>query len=361
LGGLTLARVLVKRGVPFTLYERTSCAPRHGYGITLHAYAYRPLLELLNMDETTFKRCVAVDATLGGTGRMNPKRLVQPGLVGSDCFRAHCARLEDLLREGLEVRWDHKVEKVERTDGGSTLWLSNGQRIEQTCLVGADGVHASTRNSLLPNAKLNVLPFVTFNGKRRVKRSIFDGLYAPVMKDSNVLEERINGTLLQISLNDIAEDTVSLSWVFSRTARGPGDPLYKPNRPPSGATEIPDDFFEEVRSLTGLGQPFKDVFDTDKLNSDRVLSWLMRTTEVESADLESLARHGIFIVGDAAHAQPILGGEGASAAISDAVGLAGMIAANDPQVLSDWYRSKLPIWSRGTEKSKVHIDMLHNQ
>ena len=40
IGGLTLGRCLLQRGIPFALYERGSTFPRIDYGITLETWAY---------------------------------------------------------------------------------------------------------------------------------------------------------------------------------------------------------------------------------------------------------------------------------------------------------------------------------
>ncbi|KAL7924051.1 hypothetical protein ACQKWADRAFT_288686 [Trichoderma austrokoningii] len=281
IGGLTLGRCLLKHGVPAVLYERMPSTPRHAYGVTLHASSYMPLLDILGLDEFTFRRRIAVDTSLGGNGHIEPTSMAYPGKINFVSFRAHREKLEKLLREGLDVQWEHALEKVEETSSGVALYLQNGQQVEGSCVVGADGPHSNTRKSLSPNTPFDILPYVAFNGKRRVKRALFDSIYAPAFKSSNVLEMKIGGLVLNISVNEQQADLVSVSWVFSRPARGSTDPLHKPNRPVSGATDIPEEFFDEVEALSGLTQPFKEVFDVEKLRMDRVLHWLMRTVLVK--------------------------------------------------------------------------------
>ena len=50
---------------------------------------------------------------------------------------------------------------------------------------------------------------------------------------------------------------------------------------------------------------------------------------------------GVLLIGDAAHAQPILGGEGANQAIVDAMSLAEYIAAHGVGGLEKWYETAL--------------------
>ena len=258
IGGLTLARCLLKHGIPAVLYERIRSTPwpRHSYSITLHASSYRPLLKVLDIDERTFKRRISVDGAIGGSGKINPRALVRPGDVDADSFRAHRGKLERLLCEGLDVQWDHAVEKVEESSSGLSLYFKGGQKLESHCVIGVDGPHSNTRTSLSPNTALEVLPFVAFNGRRKVKRFLFDGVYAPHMKDSNIIELMRGEVVMNISIIEQLEDQVSISWVYSRPAHSPTDPLYRPNRPLSGATDIPNEFFDEIGALENLEQPF---------------------------------------------------------------------------------------------------------
>lgn len=359
IGGLTLGRCLLKRGIPAVLYERAASSPRHSYGITLHASTYKPLLKVLEIDESTLKHRIAVDGALGGHGVIDVKKLVHAGDIAPGSFRANRGKLETLLREGLDIKWEHGLDKIGDTPPGLSITLENGHWAEQTCVVGADGVHASTRKSLLPKAELNILPFVTFNGKRKVERSKFEALYAPALGDSTIMESRRKDAVLQISINDKTEDTTSISWIYSRAARGSGDSLYKPNRPLSSATEIPEEFYEEISTLEDLDQPFRDIFDVEKLRKERILTWLMRTMEIGLPELQEFGKKGIFFIGDAVHAQPILGGEGANSSMRDAVELADLIVEHRIDSIAEWYEIRYPSWKEGVEKSKKRIEEIH--
>jgi 2-polyprenyl-6-methoxyphenol hydroxylase-like FAD-dependent oxidoreductase len=145
IGGLTLTRCLLKHGIPAVLYERMRSTPRHSYGVTLHASSYRPLLKVLEIDEWTFKRRIAVDGEIGGSGKINPRVLVRPGEIDADSFRAHREKLERLLREGLNVQWEHALEKVEEEPSGMGLHLNCGQKLDSSVIIGVDGPHSNTR------------------------------------------------------------------------------------------------------------------------------------------------------------------------------------------------------------------------
>ncbi|TVY47702.1 FAD-dependent monooxygenase [Lachnellula occidentalis] len=360
IGGLTLARCLLKRGLPTVLYEKMPLRPRHGYGITLHASSYRPLLDVLEMDEVAFKRHVAVD----GMGAINPKALVHPNTIEPSSFRAHRGKLEDLLRKGLNIQYEHALGKIEQApDGHPILHFHNNQKLKTNYVIGADGIHSNTRKSTSPTTtELKILPYIAFNGKRRVPRTLFDKLYAPAMIDTNVLETKQNDILLNISINErTPNDPISMLWIYSRPSRGPTDPLYKPNRPLSGATDIPEAFYQEINTLErkNLKQPFKDIFDAEKMSTDRVLHWLMRSLLVSKQDLLNLASKGVFLIGDAAHAQPIIGGQGANAAMRDGVELAGCIYEEGSAGVSKWCEGRYESWVRGVEDGERVIVEMH--
>lgn len=354
IGGLTLARCLRNHGIPSILYEKMSGAPRHHYGITLHASSYRPLLGFLNLDETTFRRRVAVDGAAGGSGHIDPQTMMVAGSTKPHSFRAHRGRLEQLIGEGLEIKWEQALEKVEQTPSGTVLRFQDGREVESGCVIGADGPHSRTRQCLLPDTTLSVLPIVAYTGRRRVEGAVFGNVYAPFMKGSNVLETRLKDTVLNISLNERTDDFVDLSWTYSRPAR-PDDPLHRPDRSNAEATKIPDEFYVEINALSDLEPPFKDAFDAEKARQDRVLHWLMRAGLVQLPDLQAAAQKGVFFIGDAVHAEPILGGEGANAAVTDGFELAGCIASGGVAGISTWYEEQFPRWESSVRESETKM------
>ncbi|KAF3043909.1 hypothetical protein E8E11_000279 [Didymella keratinophila] len=359
IGGLTLGRCLLQRGIRAVLYEKAPSSPRHTYAITLQPASYRPLLKVLNIDESTFKSRVAVDAGIGGSGNINSEGYGYRNLEASS-FRAHRGKFEELLREGLDIRWEHTLESV-KTDGSPTLNFANGQSVTDDVVIGVEGPHSAIRKQLLPSANPDILPYVAFNSKRRIPRDIFDDVYAATFKDTSVVEVRHGDVVLNISINEATEEQVSISWIYSRPARGSSDALHKPNRPNAAAKDIPQDFFTEVQGLKGLSQPFADVFDAEKLRKERILHWLMRSVLVPKDELKQLGQNDILLMGDAAHAEQIIGGGGANGAIEDSVSLAEWIAEKGTSDLASWYDVRHASWREGQEKSQTSITDIHGR
>lgn len=361
IGGLALGRCLLQRGIRAVLYEKAPSNPRHAYAITLQPASYRPLLRALNVEESSFKNRIAVDASIGGSGHIDTETYGYHNLEPAS-FRAHRGRFEEFLKEGLDVRWEHSLQKIAKNpSGGSTLEFAHCQTASSDIVIGVEGPHSVIRKQYLPSENPTIMPYVAFNGKRRVPKETFDKLYAKAFIDTTVLEVRHTGAVLNISINEFAQEQVSVSWIYSRPAQGSSDALYKPNRSNAAAKDIPEEFFVEVGALENLSQPFADVFDPVKLRKERILHWLMRSVLVAKSELQQLGDEGIWLMGDAAHAEQIIGGGGANNAIDDAVSLATWIADKQMTSMNDWYDERYPSWRAGQEKSQRCIAGIHGE
>ena len=390
IGGLTLGRCLRQKGIPYIIYERTSSAPRHNYGITLHSWSYRALLKILDIDELDFHRRVAVDSRYhGGQGKVFPSKAASANTTASTSFRAHRSRLENLLAEGQQIHREHLLTAAIPVENQDRVELSFQYPFKTTgykLLVDTLGVHSQLRKSLLPDCTPKVLPYVVFNGRRHVTANTFRDVYAPHLADSaNVLESRPRpdaGVLLQIWVNDHHQPDagVDIGYTYSRPARpdGHADPLHNPARPAAGATHTPDELYHELERLVEehkLEEPFRSTFDPATVRRDRLLHWLMRTVLVARDDLNRLAEQSaVVMMGDSAHATPILGGHGASDAIEDAVRLADVIArcaaepvgrgidgdADAAAAIREFYEEAWPRWRRGVEGSETAIADMHD-
>lgn len=116
-----------------------------------------------------------------------------------------------------------------------------------------------------------------------------------------------------------------VSWFYSRRARPREDVLYRPDRQVDEANVIPEELYDEMSSIQGLEEPWKHVCDMEMIRRDRIQNFLMREVVSDWKAFKDLARLGIVFLGDAAHATPIVGGEGADYAIQDALELADMV------------------------------------
>jgi 2-polyprenyl-6-methoxyphenol hydroxylase-like FAD-dependent oxidoreductase len=349
IAGLTLGQSLRQKGLSAVIYDRHSSPPAYGYGITLQAWTWQSLHGLLQTDESSFRRRVAVDnARLGTLSR------------DRDALRAHRGRLEGLLREGLDVRLGGGLEDITAGERGLRLLFEGGQSVLTKAVVAADGVHSQLRKSLARDSKLRILPFVVFNGRRRIGQNEFTSQYATHFEGGNIIQTQTDDILLQLSINDHTDQKFDISYTYSRAARTHNDLLHKPDRPLSAATATPEAFYLELETLQDLDPPFASIFDASKVRQDRVLHWLMRSSLLNNSTLLQLAKQGIAMIGDATHATPILGGDGANVAVRDAILLAERIESSGFEDLAGFYEDRREAWTMSVEESEQRLVDMHS-
>ncbi|KAF6223609.1 hypothetical protein HO133_000452 [Letharia lupina] len=273
-------------------------------------------------------------------------------------FRCHRGRLEQFLREDQDIRWEHTIKDIETTPQKVIVRIQNEQAIESDVLIGTDGVHSQVRKSLAPGIQLKVLPFVVFNGKRKMSLDSFQNTMAPQMQGLSIIQCRQEDVVFQIAANQYTATYVDVDYTYSRPARQ-NDPLHRPDRPIPGATDIPEEFYAELQELKDLGQAYKEMFDVTKVRQDRILHFLMRSTLGTEQEIKDLTDQGVLLVGDAVHAMPLLGGEGGNNAIKDGVDLAEHIAAHGPQGIKTFSSARYDSWRKGVEGSERRLAEMH--
>lgn len=367
IAGLTLGRCLKSKGIPAIIFESQKLRRGHNYGISLHL---PPLLKLLNMDEDSLRSLVAVDSELGGKGRVSAGSLSLPSIANGDLYlRAHRGRFESLLREGLDIKWQHGCERIDRGEAsstGHTVIFKNEEKFKSNFTVDTCGVHSHMHKQLSPESQNHVLPYVVFRGVRRIEGNAIWEKYGDLMTGSTILEMKRGDICLQISANDCHKElgVVDISYIYSRPSR-PNDPLHRPERGVNEAAEVPwehlyaevTEFFTQYES----DAPFKNTFKVQKMKKDRMLHWLMRSSLVQLAELKTLAGGGIMMLGDAVHAMPILGGEGANLAIEDGIALADHVALHGTSSLQDFYTGRYEVWQRSVGESEKRLADMHSK
>lgn len=157
LSGLVVARLLTRHDIPVIVFEQSSRDRSQGHGITLRDWAFEPLLQEMGGAVTVeeLQRAVATDRGLGGTGwvdlsfrdNSSGETLFNPEPVAAGqkttLFRANRSVLRDWLEEGLEVKYEHKLERLEGSPGQVKATFENGVVYDGTLLVAADGVHST--------------------------------------------------------------------------------------------------------------------------------------------------------------------------------------------------------------------------
>ena len=364
LAGLTLGRCLLSRGVRSFVIEKASPSPRrHDYSIDLYRWAYKPLLVVLGLEETEFRERLSVNQRGPSADGSNARAFFPVDERSQEYFRCHRGRLETLLRQDLDIKWNHAVTRVKPDHRHVTLETENGKPIETTALVAADGPHSAVRKSLVPDVEADVHGFVVFYGTQSITKEQYAKLIDTEMRSGVSMENRRDNVLLRIFINNTTSTHVDLGYTYSRPARlEPGsDPLYKPNRPTTGAKDIPEAFYVELGSLKDLGPAYTEILDPEKVRKDRVLNWLMRSALPNCSQVRSLAEEGVVMVGDAVHAMPIIGGQGGNLAIKDGTELAEWIATNGTKNLGAYVSERYQQWKHGVERGVQNLQDIHRE
>jgi 2-polyprenyl-6-methoxyphenol hydroxylase-like FAD-dependent oxidoreductase len=153
LGGLTLARVLMLKGIPFTIYEAESSITARSQGGTLDMHEDSGLraLELMGLLDAFNTIARPEDDS---TRIMNKRGDLLLELAGHGARpEVDRGQLRDLLLNGLDgtehLKWSHKVLKV-TTDIQHTLHFADGSQATVDLVVGADGAWSKVRALLSP-------------------------------------------------------------------------------------------------------------------------------------------------------------------------------------------------------------------
>jgi len=371
IAGLALARILAHRNIPFHLFERRSPTAEHRYGVTLHPEAYTPFLRAIGTPEPVFLRAVAA----------RPPTAPLPTQPPWPTFRARRDKLERFLLGETPVTRSALKALEPTTDayGRPALTLrfepsahAPAEEVTSTLTVGADGEHSTVRQALLPDtAPITVLPYAVYHFRRTVPDAVYRAIYAPALAlaqladpHTKILSHYTGAARLQVEcIANATPATWTIRSTYSRRAHAcaPADALYTPQRTPSEAQRVPTRALSaELATLRTPALPtvFAHAFDPELAGGGAsVLNWLMRSVSVPGPELAGLASRGVVLVGNAAHAEPILGGRGANAALLDAVELAEVIVQG--YGVAAFYEAAAGRWRRGVLGAERGIARLH--
>lgn len=362
LSGLVLGQCLRRREIPARIFQRVNESKTHNnYGITLHRGTFEPLLAALGMEEKAFLNLVAI-------------RKPSSGEIVADAsnLRVNRGALTRMLGEGLNIKWDHQLSGFrQELAGGTASFRISNDITDSLCgwVIAADGVHSQTRKSLkvpYDNVEPETLPYVVFNGKRRIDKRLLEddlrhGLEQSFEHPDGITHHQDNVILsIKADFWDATKQQLAISYTLSRPAKPSDGSLL--DRSANDAERLARLFKDEIAKLRQLPKPFDAVFNPLMMERDRLLHWLLRTSLFDSSAAQRIAtQKGVILVGDAAHAQPVVGGNGANLAIIDAIELANHIKSARDIDAAAFYDSRTAIWSRSKESVEAKLQADHSE
>ncbi|MBZ4016087.1 FAD-dependent monooxygenase [Streptomyces purpurogeneiscleroticus] len=347
IGGLTAALALARRGLPVVVFERREARQivMAGSGLTIWSNATTALGEL-GLGEELFRRGEEVR---GGRSvneherviyRMRTARYTWPGSLPSVSISR--GALADLLmtaceNAGVEIHLGTRCSGYEDSTDGVVLKLEDGETVEGSVLIGADGIRSAVLTQLhggLPE------PLYTGRSTYRGISPTSEGLERGLIYMFHHAPTKVGGGAWHTGDDRVA-------WTLS-TLTEPGrrdDPGTLKQR----ATELADPLPGLPARLVAA-TPAEAVIRTDIFYHDWREHW---------------GEGRVTLLGDAAHAMPTDLGQGACQAIEDGVVLADELARHTDPVaaLRAYEQRRIPRvrWVRQQVMQMVKWPQINNR
>ncbi|KAJ4349756.1 uncharacterized protein N0V89_008374 [Didymosphaeria variabile] len=375
MAGVTLARYLSSRNIPFRVFDQQAEFKNQGFGLTLRGDTISKLLPLLSLKEQELGPAVAVDRKTGKTnaflvnvvtGERFAAASFKEGASTRD-FRTNRERLRGVIMGDVagSVEYGCKLVSFMLTTSGVRVVFENGVDVEGSVLVAADGVHSFIRSRLLPHCVPQDWDGVMLNGTCRFPITEWNAKIGPHIGDAAVYPGFGDQKVLAITIYDADWDPysgyVNVSWGYSRRRKQGDDPLFvRYAERGFDKAKAPDAFWDEIAALPprDLVEPFRTIFEGMRKRGDRTIHHQLVSLLVPKEDLLSkLQSDKVVFIGDAVHDWSNHAGTAANAAIQDALAL-GEVLQTKAQ-LGEYYEDRYPSWLESYEKNGEDFQALH--
>jgi salicylate hydroxylase len=338
IGGLTLAAVLTRIGVPCEVFEQARSLTEAGAGLQLAPNAVRPLLRL-GIGPALRRDAVRIAATEVRTWRDGP---ITRTTLGDDCERrfaapyygVHRAHLHAALRTAagpVPLRLGHRLVGIEERDAGARVVFAGGSARYADLVVGADGIHSVARDVLAGD------PLV-FSGLGAFRALVPAGRLPPSAREP-VVRVWLGPDKHVVCYPVAGGELVSFAAIAPLAA------------PPADSTVDPAGLRAAFAGWRGLVPHLVAAADTVRV-------WPLHDRE----PLSTWATGRITVVGDAAHPMLPFLAQGANQAVEDAMELAACLVMCDgdvPAALARYQAVRAPRTTAIQRRSREHAAALH--
>ncbi|MEN7550525.1 FAD-dependent monooxygenase [Rapidithrix thailandica] len=316
IGGLTTAIALEQKGFKTRIFEQAESIKPVGAGIILanNAMQVYEKLGLRNVIEENGNPISSMNITnthLKILSKVDLSYFEKKYRVKN--IAIHRGALQRILLDKLkstEITLNHKLDKVIKNAEGYALTFTNGQQVQSSVLLGADGINSMVRRELFPNTSVRNVNQICWRG-------VID--FNLPIEYKNELNEAW-GKAERFGFVQIAENKVY--WYALKS--------FKKNKEEFSVNNI-EKYYGKYHSV------IKDIISCTQ--KDRV-----NTAEI--SDLKptgSWHKENVCLIGDAAHATTPNMGQGACQAIEDAYLLSECLDKYEPaQAFEEFQKLRLP-------------------
>lgn len=160
IGGLTTALALKKNNLPCTLYESAAAIKPVGAGIILannamQVYAYLGIDKAIRNAGNRVSKMNITTSRLSSLSEVDLTGYEQK--YGQHNVAIHRGALQKILSDSLgmeHVQLGKRLEDVQQKGTGYTMLFDDGQHIDTSYLIGADGIHSKVRTALFGRHEL---------------------------------------------------------------------------------------------------------------------------------------------------------------------------------------------------------------
>lgn len=291
IGGLTTAIALEQKGIKTRLFEQAAQIKPVGAGIILannamQVYEKLDLRQVIEQHGNTISAMHITKPNLKPLSKIDLTYFEQKHNTKN--IAIHRGTLQQLLIDKLkttEIHLNHKLASIIENKNGCVLKFENGQQIQSSTVLGADGLNSIVRQNIFPNNSIRHANQICWRGITECELPL---------KFRNELNEAW-GKLERFGFVQIAENKVY--WYALKA--------FKKNK--------------NECSINNLGQYFKDY--------NPVIKDIIKSTkkdQINTAEISDLKptniwfKDNVCLIGDSAHATTPNMGQGACQAIEDA-------------------------------------------
>lgn len=291
IGGLTTAIALEQKGIKTRVFEQTEQIKEVGAGIILanNAMQVYEKLGLRKVIEENGNQISSMNIT-----KSNLKPLSKIDLSyferkhSTKNIAIHRGKLQQILIDKLnstEILYDHKLTSIAKSENGYDLKFENGNQIQTSTVLGADGLNSIVRQKMFPNNSIRNANQICWRGVTEYKLPL---------KFRNELNEAW-GKSERFGFVQISENKV---YWYALTS-------FRKNKDEFSINDL-HQYFSSYNSV------IRDIINSTKKEQ-------INTAEI--SDLKptnTWFKENLCLIGDSAHATTPNMGQGACQAIEDA-------------------------------------------